>query len=397
MSKRWLVFIVFASAYLLSHFFRGSNAVIAGDLSRDLDLSAAQLGLMTSLFFATFALAQLPLGSALDRYGARRVTAIIMLVTVMGALIFATAQSFVQLALGRALIGLGTAANLMGALKSFSTHFTPPQFVMVSSLYLMVGSSGALMAATPLALLNAEYGWRVIFVGGSLMFLLAAGLIWFLAQDKAPSADNEVSQGSFYDIFSSLRFWRIGLLNFSLVGTLLAFQGLWAGPFLRDTLGLSAVATGNLLLVLAISTTLSYLLMGYLGRVVGLAKILSVAAFMLFVVQLLLVFVRDSWSLPLVALLLAFYGLAASAGILTFSQVRNSFPDYLTGRAVTAINLFGFAGGFLLQWLLGVIIGSFGVSAAPYPAVAYSTCFAVMAVISLATALNYLPLLRETD
>jgi sugar phosphate permease len=45
------------------------NAVIAPDLARDLGLEAAQLGLMPSLFFASFAAVQLPLG--LDRWGPR--------------------------------------------------------------------------------------------------------------------------------------------------------------------------------------------------------------------------------------------------------------------------------------------------------------------------------------
>jgi sugar phosphate permease len=54
LSRRSAIFWVFGAAYFLSQFFRSTNAVIAGDLSSEIGLTAAQLGLMTSLFYAAF-------------------------------------------------------------------------------------------------------------------------------------------------------------------------------------------------------------------------------------------------------------------------------------------------------------------------------------------------------
>ena len=88
MPQRFVVFLVFLVAYFLSYFLRSTNAVIADDLVRDLSLSASQLGFMTSLFFATFAAAQLPLGSALDKFGARWFTPLLMLASVLGCVLF---------------------------------------------------------------------------------------------------------------------------------------------------------------------------------------------------------------------------------------------------------------------------------------------------------------------
>ena len=180
MPQRFVVFFVFLVAYFLSYFLRSTNAVIADDLTRDLSLSASQLGFMTSLFFATFAAAQLPLGSALDKFGARWVTPLLMLASVLGCVLFGLAQSFAVLAAARALIGLGTAANLMGALKSFSGWFREGRFATVSSLYLALGSTGALLAATPLAVLAEQFGWRNVFFGGGVATLLSAAavMIW---------------------------------------------------------------------------------------------------------------------------------------------------------------------------------------------------------------------------
>src|SRR5690606_10133542 len=74
------IFAVWLFAYLLSYFYRSANAVIASDLRADVGLSNEQLGFMTSLFYLAFAVTQLPLGAALDRWGSRTVTSSLMLV-----------------------------------------------------------------------------------------------------------------------------------------------------------------------------------------------------------------------------------------------------------------------------------------------------------------------------
>ena len=107
------VFIPFALGYFLSYLMRVINAVIAPDLVRELGLTAADLGLLTSANFLAFAVAQLPLGILLDRYGPRRTEAVLLLFAALGAFLFATAASAPGLIAGRALIGLGTSACLM--------------------------------------------------------------------------------------------------------------------------------------------------------------------------------------------------------------------------------------------------------------------------------------------
>ena len=69
------VYLPFAFGYFLSYLYRTVNAVISVDITRDLSLNAADLGLLTSAYYISFAAFQLPLGLLLDRYGPRRVHA----------------------------------------------------------------------------------------------------------------------------------------------------------------------------------------------------------------------------------------------------------------------------------------------------------------------------------
>jgi sugar phosphate permease len=104
-----LVFMPLAAGYYLSYLFRVINAVVAAPLVDDFGLDAARLGLLSSVYFLTFAAVQLPLGAALDRFGPRRVQGILLMLAAAGAVTFARASDLTGLLIGRALIGLGVA------------------------------------------------------------------------------------------------------------------------------------------------------------------------------------------------------------------------------------------------------------------------------------------------
>lgn len=97
-----------------------------------------------------------------------------MLLGALGALLFASAQDFLTLSVGRALLGIGFAAALMGALKAFSLWFPVHRYASISSLYVALGASGAIAASSPLAWLKEQIGWRSVFEWGALVIVLVA-------------------------------------------------------------------------------------------------------------------------------------------------------------------------------------------------------------------------------
>jgi MFS family permease len=389
--RRYAIFVVFAVAYFLSYFYRSANAVIADDLTRELVLTPAQLGLMTSLFFAVFAAVQLPLGSALDRFGPRWTTPALMLVGAVGSLLFALAPSFEVLALARALIGLGMAGVLMGALKAFSGWFPPGRFATVSGIFLAIGSSGALGAATPLALLNSAYGWRAVFAWGALIVALSAiAIVLFSRNAPRPALEPDVEEGGFGAIFREVRFWRVALLCLAVAGSMFAYQGLWAGPYLKEALGRSELEVGNLLLLMSGGVVVGYVVSGWLADRWGLGRTLVMGAGTMTVVQAVLAAAQPAWSNGLMGAFFALFGFLGAFNVLCFAQVRAIFPLHLTGRAVTAVNLFGIGGSALLQWWLGVLIERFPAGDPK----AFAASWLFTAGLCLAALLFYLPLAK---
>ncbi len=399
MLRRAPLFAVFLLAYFLSYFFRSTNAVIAEDLTRELSLTAGQLGLMTSLFFLIFAAVQLPLGAALDRFGARFVTPALMLAGVLGSVLFAVASSFEMLALGRALMGLGMAGVLMGSLKAFSQTFSAERFTVVASVFVGLGSLGALAAATPLAWLNAEIGWRAVFWGGAGVILLsAAALAVFGGTSPPPAATSERSESGFGPVFRSPIFWRIALANLALAGSMFGYQALWAGPFLSDAHGLDELAVGNVLLWMALGVTTGYLAVGWLADRFGVVPILALGTGAVALVQFVLAAVPGNTSATLLGPLFAIFGFFGAHNVLAFANARAVFPLAMTGRAVTALNIFGIGGSALVQWGLGILIGTFALAASgDHPIIAYRTLFVVTGGLCVIAVIGYWPMLKKRN
>ena len=117
------VFLPFVFGYYIAYLFRTINAVMAAPLATELGLGADDLGLLTSVYFLTFAAAQIPIGILLDRYGPRRVQSVLLAIAAIGSALFAVSDHFWMLLVGRALIGLGVASAMTAGLKALVIWF----------------------------------------------------------------------------------------------------------------------------------------------------------------------------------------------------------------------------------------------------------------------------------
>jgi hypothetical protein len=117
------VFLPFAIGYYLSYLFRTINALIAAPLTLEIGLDAGELGLLTSVYFLTFAAAQIPIGILLDRFGPRQIQSVLLIAAALGAALFAVADNYLLLFVARALVGLGVAASLTAGLKALVLWF----------------------------------------------------------------------------------------------------------------------------------------------------------------------------------------------------------------------------------------------------------------------------------
>ncbi len=357
----WFLFLPFLAGHFISYFYRNMNAIIYPQLAEQFQLTSGSLGLLTSLYFFAFALAQIPIGILLDRFGPRPVQATLLLVASLGAWLFASAQTLSLLLIARGMIGFGVAGSLMSAIKAATLWLPKERLSLATSGILAVGGLGALASTAPLHLLMQVMPWQGAFYLLSLLTLLVSLWLFFGVKGEYRAEQSSASALilALWRLYRSPQFWRIALYSLPAHGIYMAFSALWIAPWLREG-GIGEGALASILMFSAVAMVLGSLTFGALTdrlRAVGIQPFaicgLGIVGFLL--VQLLMV-LEIGFSPTLLALLFSFFGTASAMNYAVMSQ---SVPKELSGRATTAFNLLIFLTSFFMQWLMGGLLQYF--------------------------------------
>jgi len=383
----WLrIFLPFAAGYFLSYLLRNVNAVIAPELTRELGVSATDLGLLTSAYLFAFGAFQLPLGILLDRYGPRRVESALLLLTAVGAALFALGQSIAELALARALIGLGVSACLMAAFKAFSLWFPIHRQASLNAAIMAAGALGALTASTPLGWALPLIGWRGAFYGLTALALLAATLI-YTTPDKPVATGHETLAEQLRgvgQVFASPIFWRYAPQTALIIGGFMAMQGLWAVPWLMNFSGLTRAASAFHLLLMGIGMLTGFVSIATFvtrlsARGIHPERILAVGMGGGIAITFFIVIDGASTHLLWFAM-----GMVFSVGNLSYALLSAQFPAHMAGRVNTTLNLLAFIGAFAIQWGFGAAVDMFTANGLAQRD-AYQATYAVLLTMQMAS------------
>ena len=353
------VFLSFAFAYFFSALVRGVTATLAPHFSAELGLNAADLGLLAGAYFLGFASTQLPLGSALDRFGPRRVLVVFLGAAVLGCAAFAIARNFVGLTLARALIGVGVSACLMAPLTTFRRRFSTTAQMRANSWMLMAGSSGMVASTLPVQWLLPSIGWRGLFWAIAACIGLAMLAILRVVPRDAPQGELVASPGAagYAEVLAHPSFVRFAPMGFFHYGGLIAVQSLWAGPWLVQVCGWAPERAAQGLFAINMAMLLSFMAWGVIvprlyargwtaQHLIARGVPVSLTALVLAV---LLGADATAWVWVL---------FCAGSSVVALSQpaIGQAFRAELAGRALSAYNLVVFLGVFVVQWGIGLMI-----------------------------------------
>ncbi len=360
----------FALAYALACLLRNVNVVLAPDIARELGLGPAQLGTLVAAYFVAGAAVQLPLGVALDRFGATTVQATLLAVAALGSALCAWGEGVGMLFVGRILIGLGTAAAFTTAATAATTWCRAPRLPWVNATFLAAGGLGALAATLPAQAVLEAAGWRCVMAAIAGCCALVA-LAVLAAQ--SPSRPTITLQASPHRAFTFGPLLRDRVLQATLpllaatTGSVFALQSLWAGPHLSAVHGFTPAQTvaalAGMALVMLASTPLWGALTILLRRRIGLPWALFACAAVLLGLEALLLPApgHPALLLPDAGPLLPWLGIAAftASTVLGFSLVADQVPHAALGRANALANAAQFIVAFAVQAGMGLVIEAY--------------------------------------
>lgn len=250
----WTLLIV----YILNFLDRQIVTILAEDISRELELSDTQIGLMTGLAFAVFyTFLGIPIARYADRPGSDRVKLITWSLGLWSLMTAACgfAQNFVQLLLARIGVGIGEAGCTPAAHSIITGAVAPEKRSSAIAFYGLGIPIGGLLGMVIGGVLNDIIGWRNAFLAAAIPGLLFALVLPFLLKDPSRNAaktkvgaiaSNAIEQpfwSALGEIASSRSFVLV-LLGASFTAFLAYGKGVWVVILFQRDFGLSATETG---------------------------------------------------------------------------------------------------------------------------------------------------------
>lgn len=359
-----IVFLVFAFAYFFSALVRAITATLSPQLTQEFTLSARDLGLLAGGYFLGFAALQLPLGQWLDRYGPRNVILGFLAVAVAGCAAFALSQGFTGLLLARVLCGVGLGACLMAPLTGYRRWLDPVSQLRANSWMLMTGSMGMVASTLPVQWLLPQFGWRPLFWGLAGLLLLAMLLIawrvpgWTRTSDAATPAP--AARGTYAEVWRHPFFRRMTPVGFFNYGGMVAIQTLWAVPWMVRVAGYTPVQAATNLFWINVAMLCTFWSWGLLvprltQRGIQAQQLIAWGTPLSLLVLGGIVFMGERWA-GYSGWLWALFCVSSTFLSLAQPAVGMAFPSELAGRALSAYNLVIFAGVFVVQWGIGLLI-----------------------------------------
>ena len=355
-----IVFIALLPAYVLSIFYRSFLSVIAGPVMADLNIGPAAFGLLGAAWFMAFALAQFPVGWALDRLGPRRTVAFAMAIGTVGAFLLTQAGSAGLAAFAMALIGIGCSPVFMSSLFLFARNAAPERFGLLTSLFIALGSLGNIAGAAPLAIAAGHFGWRGAMMAMAVGFLVATVLAVALVRDPPPRpASAKPDEGLLQGLASILALkplWLIAPLTITGYAIVATARGLWIGPFMTQVHGFDPVSAGHAASIMAAAMIVGAFIYGWLESRTGRAKTIVTWGTLLTALGFAALALCGQQSHLTAVALFSLVGAAGFTYAILMAHARQFFPEHLIGRGMTFVNFLFIAGAGALQSVSGWFI-----------------------------------------
>ncbi|WP_349427596.1 MFS transporter [Microbacterium sp. LWS13-1.2] len=371
--RAWAIWTVGVAAYVLAITNRSSLSAVGVDAAARFDADAATLSLFAVVQLAVYGGMQIPIGVLLDRYGARPIMTVGMLLMAVGQLTMAISPSVGVAILARMLLGAGDAAIFPGVLRLIATWFPAQRGPIMVQLTGIVGQSGQLVALIPLAALLHATSWTITFGSIAGLGVLFAILVFLLIRNHPPDRDEDVSvdtdTGAIRVVTSSvdtgvgiraawahpgtrLAFWSHFTTPFA--GT--AFVLLWGMPFLTAGEGRTTAEAASIMSLYVVVGMALGPIMGEISRRVphlrSRALVLPTVAVQAVAWLAVIAYPGPAplWLLLALAVALATGG---PASMIAFDHARTHNPSHRLSTATGVTN----AGGFLAALLAILLIG----------------------------------------
>ena len=372
--RAWSIWIVGVAAYVLSITNRTSLSAVGVDAAERFQADASVLALFAVIQLAVYGGMQIPVGLLLDRFGARPLIVVGMLLMAAGQLTMAFSTSIGVALFARVLLGAGDAAIFPSVLRLVALWFPAQRGPLMVQMTGILGQSGQIIAVIPLAALLHATTWTVAFGSIAGIGVLFSILLWLIIRNRPPQLTEDVTVDTHTGVVrvvtssidtgvgiraawahpgTRLAFWSHFTPPFA--GT--AFVLLWGMPFLTAGEGRTTSEAAGLLTLFVVAGMLFGPIIGELSRrypyqrSAGLVLPTIGIQIAAWLTVILWPGPAPLWLLSLLMIALASGG---PASMIAFDHARSHNPAHRLSTATGVVNSGGFIAALIAVFLIGL-------------------------------------------
>ncbi len=358
----WLMWLLPALFFAYQFILRLWPGLMMQPIMTQFGIDASQFGLLAACYYYGYAGMQIPVAILLERYGARKIIGIFVLVCGLATLMFTYTSHFYLALLGRFLIGVGSAVGFLGVSKVISEWFSKEAYARMVGFSFSFGLLGAIYGGKPVSLLIATYDWQNVALTLSGVAVVISILIWLFLRSKQASLD-ETTMPHFEmkhirSTLSSSRLWALAIVNLLMVGSLEGFADVWGVPYLMEAYQLSKESAAGVMSLIFFGMLFGGPLLAFFSKKCGEYTVILLCAFgMLGIFAILLL--AHSLSVFALSMLLFIIGLLCCYQVVIFSAGAKLVALQELSVTIAFLNCVNMLGGSFFHTMIGRIMDAY--------------------------------------
>jgi MFS family permease len=365
----WITVFLFWLGWVFMYADRTVLTPVMKDIQNEFGLTATQLGFISSMFFLSYAVMQVPAGILGDRIGRKKVLVPGFLLFGVFTAVTGMAKSFWQLIAARIITGAGE-GTYYGPQYGISSEQIPPHHRSLGSAVINSGMAFGialgLMASSYMAY-TLDWGWRLPFILMAIPTVVTGLLIWFLIKENPrPSGSAAAAQqGAFLRLLKNRNLLIVYLMVFcSLFGFFMILT--WLPYYLQTERGIPAREIGNIASLVAWVSIPGGLLFARISDKLGKRRPLVFVLVPIAALSLISIAWLQDVSQVIVAICVyGFFGKLALDPVLV-AAVADNAPQASYGTAYGIFNFVGMSSSILAPTIAGMVSDATGSLAANF-------------------------------
>lgn len=361
----WGMWGIASTFYAYQFILRVMPNIMLENIMQKFGMDAALFGQFAGVYYIGYCLMHLPIGIALDRFGPRKVMTLCVFMTVIGTLPIVFSDHWLYPIIGRALIGMGSSAAILGTFKIIRMAFSENLFPRMLSFSVTIGLIGAIFGGEPVSYMCDTLGDEAVIEIFAAIGILLAMMTYCIM----PNMDH-VPQGSVYshvkEVLTNKRVIWICLSAGLMVGPFEGFADVWGSEFFKQVYDFDHTVASTLPSMIymgmcfgaPVLTFIGDKTQNYLGTIIGAGIFMTVG----FVALLSFNLTPNVISLSFIII-----GVSCAYQILAIYKASTYVPEHVMGLTTAVANMIIMSFGYGIHTVIGLIIdwsGGTGVSKA---------------------------------